>query len=152
MNRIKGLMFPTVTGGRTHAALVALRVIAGVGLMLHGLPKIQNPFGWMGPDSGMPGILQALAALSEFGGGLAWILGALTPLASLGVLATMAVAVMTHAAQGHPFVGRSGSYEAALVYLGVALVFMLSGPGRFSLDALLARVRGQRQPTAQPAQ
>ncbi|MGA9525045.1 MAG: DoxX family protein [Myxococcaceae bacterium] len=139
------LLFPTVSGARANVALVALRVIAGIGIMLHGVPKIRNPFGWMGPDSGMPGVLQALAALAEFGGGLAWILGVLTPLASFGVLATMAVAVIKHVAQGHPFVGKGGSYEGALLYLGIALVFMLRGPGRYSLDALLVRVRGQQR-------
>ena len=100
--------------------------------------KIQNPFGWMGPDAGIPGVFQALAAVSEFGGGLAWILGALTPLASFGLLCTMAVAVHFHAViKGDPFVGFEGSYEPALVYFCIALLFLLVGPGRFSVDALL---------------
>ena len=62
-------------------ALLLLRIVAGVAFMLHGWGKIQHPFSWMGPD--MPGFLQALAALSEFGGGAAWALGLLTPLASI---------------------------------------------------------------------
>ncbi|PWB78822.1 MAG: DoxX family protein, partial [Holophagae bacterium] len=72
-------------------ALLLVRVVAGFAFMLHGWGKIQNAFGWMGPDAFAPGIFQALAALSEFGGGLAWILGLLTPLASLGIACTMAV-------------------------------------------------------------
>jgi putative oxidoreductase len=47
----------------------------GTAFLFHGWSKIQNPFGWMGPQSCMPGILLALAALSEFGGGLALIVG-----------------------------------------------------------------------------
>jgi uncharacterized membrane protein YphA (DoxX/SURF4 family) len=78
-------------------ALLFLRVVAGLAFTLHGWGKIQNPFGWMGPDGFAPGIFQALAALSEFGGGLAWILGLLTPLASLGIASTMAVAFSFHA-------------------------------------------------------
>ena len=72
-------------------SLLLLRFVAGLAFMFHGWGKIQNPFGWLGPDAPVPGIFQALAALSEFGGGLAWIIGLLNPLASLGIAITMAV-------------------------------------------------------------
>ena len=91
----------------------------------------------MGPEAPVPGILQALAALSEFGGGLAWILGLLTPLASLGIAITMAVAFSLHAVvQGDPFVSATGgpSYELAAIYFCIALLLMAAGPGRVSLD------------------
>lgn len=130
---------------RTHSVfvdftLVLLRVVGGAAFMLHGWGKIQNPFGWMGPDAFAPGPLQALAALAEFGGGLAWILGLLTPLASLAIACTMAVAVYFHAVlRGDPFVssGGGGSYELALVYLCIALLLLAVGPGRLSLDRTL---------------
>ncbi len=131
--------FPRPLSGPGAAALLALRVVAGAAFILHGWPKIQNPFGWMGPGAPFPGFLQALAALSEVGGGLAWILGLLTPLASLGILSTMVVAAWTHISRGDPFVGQGGSYELALVYLAVALVMLGVGPGALSLDALLFR-------------
>lgn len=121
-------------------ALLVIRVVGGGAFMLHGWGKIQTPFTWMGPDSFAPGIFQALAALSEFGGGLAWILGLLTPLASLGVASTMAVATWFHAIKrGDPFVSKGGeaSYELAAIYLCIALVFIALGPGRFSLDRAL---------------
>jgi putative oxidoreductase len=94
----------------------------------------------MGPDANVPGIFQALAALSEFGGGLAWIIGLLFPLASLGMAFTMAVAAYSHAfLWGDPFVakGGGGSYELALVYLCLSVLFIAVGPGRLSLDRLL---------------
>jgi putative oxidoreductase len=120
--------------------LLILRVVAGTAFMFHGWSKIQTPFGWMGPDSSMPSLLQALAALSEFGGGLAWVLGLLTPLASAGILSTMAVAFWTHAiVRGDPFVGKGPSYELALVYASIAALLMVGGPGRISLDALIAK-------------
>ena len=122
--------------------------------MFHGYGKIQNPFGWMGPNAGVPGIFQALAALSEFGGGLAWILGLLTPLASFGLACTMSVAVWTHAVVLHdPFVSPTGgrSFELALVYLCVAILLLLAGPGRFSLDRALfgAKAQDSRLPKAE---
>jgi putative oxidoreductase len=133
------LFMPFVTGPGAVALLI-MRLAIGSAFMLHGWPKIQNPFGWMPPGAPIPGFLQALAAVSEFGGGLAWILGLLTPIASFGILCTMAVAAYTHISRGDPFVAsRPGtpSFELALAYFSVALVMMLAGPGRLSLDALL---------------
>ena len=119
-------------------ALLIARLVTGAAFMIHGWPKIRNPFGWMGPDAFAPGFFQALAAISEFGGGLAWILGLLTPVASLGMACTMAVAFWTHAVtRGDPFVAKGGpSYELAAVYFCVALLFLAIGPGRISLDRL----------------
>jgi len=120
-------------------ALLLIRVVAGLAFMLHGWGKIRNPFGWMGPDAFAPGVFQALAAVSEFGGGLAWILGLLTPLASLGIASTMAVAFFMHAVmRGDPFVSAGGSsYELAAVYFCIAVLLIAIGPGRLSLDRTL---------------
>lgn len=122
------------------AALLVARLVGGTAFMVHGWGKIQNPFSWMGPDADVPGLLQALAALSEFGGGLAWVLGLLVPLASLGIAFTMAVAVYSHAVLwSHPFVAAGGgpAYELALVYLCISVLFMALGPGRMSLDRVV---------------
>lgn len=119
-------------------SLLLMRLVAGSAMMLHGWGKIQNPFGWMGEGAWAPGIFQALAALSEFGGGLAWIIGLLTPLASMGIGSTMAVAFYSHAVlRGDPFVGRGGSFEKPVLFLCIALVLFAIGPGRFSLDRIL---------------
>ncbi len=128
---------PLRQSARVSAGLLLLRLVAGAAFLYHGYGKIQNPFGWMGPDAGFPGVFQALAAVSEFGGGLAWMLGLLTPLASCGLACTMTVAVWMHAAVLHdPFVALQGgrSYELASVYLCVAVLLLLAGPGRFSVD------------------
>ena len=134
--------FYPVSGYSTFAdaALLLIRVVAGLAFTLHGWGKIQNPVGWMGPDGFAPGIFQALAAISEFGGGLAWILGLLTPLASLGILSTMAVAFWFHAfMRGDPFVSMTGgpAFELAALYFSIALLLIATGPGRFSLDRKL---------------
>ncbi len=72
---MKRFFTPDPLTSRASLGLLALRLLAGVALMHHGWSKIQNPFGWMGPTATVPGFLQALAALSEFGGGLALALG-----------------------------------------------------------------------------
>ena len=136
-------IFPPVVEGRGALGLLLLRLVAGAAFLGHGAGKIQTPFAWMPPEAGTPAFLQALAAVAEFlGGGLGWIAGFLTPLASLGVLATMTVAILFHVGRGDPFVGAGGpSFELALLYWCIALLLLLIGPGRFSLDAQLFRRR-----------
>lgn len=131
------------------AGLLLLRLVMGTAFVLHGWPKIQNPFGWMGPEAPFPGMLIALAALAEFGGGLALLVGMLTRLASLGIISTMVVAIgMVHVPKGDPFVGQGGaSWELAAVYLACGILFLLLGPGRISLDALLFGRRNPPQTT-----
>jgi putative oxidoreductase len=114
----------------------------GAAFLFHGWPKIQHPLDWMGASAPVPAVFQALAAVAEFGGGLALIAGLLTRLASLGIATNMIVALaMVHLPHGDPFVGKPGerSYELAALYLACAILFLLLGPGRFSLDALLFR-------------
>lgn len=139
---IRQLFKVSPRGNCCSAAILLVRVVAGAAFMHHGFGKIQSPFDWMGAEAPVPGLFQALAALSEFGGGLAWILGLLMPLASFGLVCTMAVAVFTHAiVKGDPFVGSGGSYELASLYLCLAVLFIAIGPGKFSLDQ---RVFGSR--------
>ncbi len=118
--------------------LLLLRLVMGAAFVLHGWTKIQNPLGWMGPQASVPAIFQALAALAEFGGGMALIVGLLTRLASLGITTNMIVALaIVHLPQGDPFVSKGGpSYELAAVYLACAILLLLLGPGRLSFDAL----------------
>jgi putative oxidoreductase len=98
----------------------------------------------MGPESSIPGIFQALAAISEFGGGFALISGFLTRLGALGIGCVMVVAVYTHRfVLGDPFVNLTGgrAYELAAVFLVVAISLVISGPGRFSLDRSIFGVK-----------
>src|SRR5690242_4140311 len=98
-------LFPEFVGGSGALGLLVLRLVAGSAMMLHGWPKIQHATAWMGPEAKVPGVMQALAATAEFGGGLCWVLGLLTPLASFLILCTMATALgMVHLPMGHPFV------------------------------------------------
>lgn len=104
---------------------------------MHGTRKIANPFHWMDAGSwAAPAPLQMLAAVSEYFGGMALVLGLLTPIAAFGAMCTMLVAVGSHLWKGDPFIGK---WELAAVYACVAWVLLLVGPGSFSLDTLIAR-------------
>lgn len=132
----------TLTGGQSLGLLV-LRFVVGAAFILHGWPKIQKPTSWMG-DS-IPGFLQFAAAVTEFGGGIALILGLLTPLVTLALAVQMAAAMMlVHIPKRHAFVGED-SFELPLVYLVLFVALSAIGPGRYSLDALLSGRRREAE-------
>ena len=131
-------IFGSFPDGRVGVGLLILRFFVGMGMMSHGWNKIKTPFSWMGAE-GPPGFLQALAALGEFGGGLAILLGFLTPLGALGVLCTM-IGAWYFRHQGDAwlsFDSKTKTFEYAALYGALALTLIFTGPGRFSLDALI---------------
>jgi putative oxidoreductase len=128
-------------------ALLAIRLSMGVAFILHGLPKMQNPFGWMqamGMETSTPGWLQAAAALTEVGGGALLIVGLLTRLAAAGLVCQMIAALaLVHIPRGDPFVAvGQPSWELAVTYLLMSLLLVAVGAGAWSIDALLANRAG----------
>lgn len=133
-------LYPQTVTWPVAVTLLLLRLVMGVAFILHGRPKIQDPFGWMKErGSAVPPALQALAAVIEFGGGIALILGLLTRLAALGLVFQMIAALfLVHFPAKQPFVAPGKpNYELPLVYLVVALLLLAIGPGPLSLDAAL---------------
>ncbi len=125
---------------RLSTSLLIVRVVFGVAMAFHGWPKFQNMTSWMGPDAPVPTILIALAAIAEFLGGIFIALGALTPIASFGMMCTMLVAAGFHISKGDPWISTGGAaWEMAGIYLALSLMLFLVGPGRYSVDALLKK-------------
>ncbi len=119
------------------AGLLALRVFMGLGIAYHGYGKVFGGHMTMLTEGlvkmGMPAptLLAWLAALSEFAGGLCIALGFGTRIAAFFVFFTMCVAFFkAHAAD--PWQVK----ELAFLYGSVALGLILTGAGRYSLDAL----------------
>jgi putative oxidoreductase len=139
--------FPAFLDGFGAWALLGLRLIWGAVLLNYSLPMTKDPLHWMdmgGKPSRFPGFLQALGALAVFGGGIAIIVGFLTPIAAIGLASAMIFALVLHLISGHPFVkptpdAAGESYDNSLLYLAISLLFIIFGPGVFSLDALLFR-------------
>ena len=141
---MRRLFYCDSVGPIGSVGVLLLRLVVGGAFMFHGCCKIQNPngpMGWMGPEAPLPGILQALAAITEFGGGAALFLGLLTRLGCLGIGCVMVVALgMVHLPKGDGFVAHKpgeSSFELAAVYLACAVMFFLLGAGRYSADAML---------------
>lgn len=136
---------PTFSSGVTAWVLLGLRLIWGAILINYSSPMMKNPLHWMdrgGESSGFPALLQALGALSVFGGGVAILAGFLTPLAGLALAGAMLVALALHLTHGTPIFKSAPdapgeSYDTSLLYLAIALLFVFLGSGTLSLDYLL---------------
>ncbi len=123
-------------------AVLVFRVAVGVVFVAHGYNhifgggKIQGTGRWFESLGMKPGILHAwFASLTEVGAGLLLIVGALTPLASAGVIGTMLVAWITNHLRNGFFIFRPGEgyeYVMTLTFAGVGLAGI--GAGRISLD------------------
>src|SRR5262252_582722 len=139
-------------------APVPLRLIVGYGFMEHGFAKLAR-----GLDA-FPAILQALGVpaphlmgwltiLVEISGGLAVLLGALVPLASIPMAAVLLVAMFTvHLPYGFSSIklqavtaagaqfGPPG-FETDLLYLACLAALVLGGSGPLAIDGLLTKRR-----------
>ena len=132
-------------------APIPLRLIVGYGFMQHGFAKLSN-----GPEAfaivlhaiGVPAphLMAWLTILVEVVGGLAVLLGAFIPLASLPMAAVLLVAILTvqlpygfssiklmSVTAGRAQFGPPG-YECDLLYLACIAALAIGGPGPMAID------------------
>ncbi len=126
--------------------LLVLRVILGLIFIGHGSQKLFGLFGgaglngtikWIGSMGLRPAWFWGLvASLSEFGGGVLLFLGLFSPLGSLGIIASMLVAIVeVHWSKG--FWNTKGGIEFPLTNIAGALTLAFTGSGKYSLDSVL---------------
>lgn len=126
--------------------LLLARLIIGYTFLVVGWGKIQHPTNWMQGYSFSP-FWQVLAAVAEFGGGIALVLGLVTRLGAFGISCVMVVAIgVMHFVYGLPYLNMKGgmTYQVPVAYLLITLTLLAMGPGRFSLDRLIFGVRDHR--------
>ena len=140
MNSIQ-LFKPSRMSLAASCGLLFVRGVLGMALLHYGGDeKISNPTGWMGTDANVSGSLQAVAGISATVGGLALIVGVLTPLASLAIACTLVGAVPPLSIVLHdPFgaISDGRPFELISIYLAVVILLLLAGPGKISLDRFL---------------
>ena len=138
---LKQILFGGETGLSTvaNAGLALLRIFAGVALAAaHGLGKLPPSEQFVGGVSGLgfpaPAFFAWAASLAEFLGGAFLALGLFTRISSFFVACVMLTAAFgTHI--NDPFQKK----ELALLYLFIALCFLLKGAGDWSVDAFLRK-------------
>jgi len=132
-------------------ALILLRLVVGYGFLAHGLAK------WSRGPAVFAGILQAtgvplpqlmsrLTIATEFVVGIAFLVGAFVPLASIPAIILLVVAIFTvHLPYGFSTIklisvvnGRAQfgppGYECDLLYIACIVALALIGPTPFSVD------------------
>ena len=130
-------MFNQVNGWSSRA-LAALRIIAGLLFLAHGVVKV---FGF--PAGAEPG-QQELLSLFGIGGlielvtGLLLILGLFTRPAALIASGQMAVAYWMFHFPSSPYPAVNGG-DAAILYCFVFLYIFTAGPGAWSIDERSAK-------------
>ncbi len=123
-------------------ALLVLRCGIGAVMLAHGINhifgggKIAGTGRWFQSLGMRPGIVHAwLASLTEIAGGVALVLGLLTPLGGAAVVGVMLVALITNHRGNGFFIFRPGEgweYVMTLAIVGFAIAVI--GPGEWSLD------------------
>jgi putative oxidoreductase len=130
--------------------LTILRVTLGLVILPHGLQKTLGWFGGYGftgtmggfTSMGIPAFLAFLVIVSESAGALALITGFTTRIAAFGIGTTLAVASLMHKSNGF-FMNWSGQqkgegFEYHILAVGIAIVLMIGGAGRLSLDRAIS--------------
>lgn len=128
------------------AGLLVIRVLVGVTLSLHGFQKL---FGWFsggGIDGtaawfsslgfGAGRVAAVMAGTGEIAGGVGLAAGLLTPLACVAMIGVMTVAALVNNADNGFWSAKKG-WELNGYLIAVALGIAVTGPGAYSLDAVL---------------
>ena len=137
---MKKLLFSGTENTITTDVMLALfRVFAGLSMAFaHGIKKVPPSEGFIEHtgDLGfpLPEFFAYAAGLSEFAGALLLAFGLFTRPAAFFVASTMFVAAFINHA-GDPF----GDAEKAYLYFAIAIVYLVLGSGRYSLDSWARR-------------
>jgi len=145
MQRRARNLLEKLLGKNVEVGILFIRITLGVVFIAHGYQKlfmtgpgsIAGFFGSIGIP--LPALFAWVVSLVEFFGGICVILGVLTRYVAVLLAIIMIVAIFAAKLQlgliAPP--GRGTGYELDLVLLGGALMLLIAGPGRLSLERVL---------------
>jgi putative oxidoreductase len=124
----------------SDAGLLVVRTIVGFFMASHGLPKMPDDdheyaksFEGLGFHPGA--LFVAQAAVVETSSAVFIGLGVFGPVGPMLLFSDMVVAMLAVTFRDKTF--EPSKHEVEALYAGAALLLMLSGPGRFSVDRML---------------
>jgi putative oxidoreductase len=140
---------PALDRPAVDAALLVVRVIAGIIFAAHGAQKLFGAFGGPGlaamvdPERGL-GFLGYPVTIGEFFGGLGLIVGFLTRFSAASLIVIMLGAIgMVHGHHGF-FMGNvpddtlaTAGFEYNLALIGLLAPTVIAGPGSFAIGRFL---------------
>ncbi|MEU6577634.1 DoxX family protein [Streptomyces sp. NPDC046805] len=137
--------------GAADCGLLLIRLTFGLLMAGHGAQKLFGIFGGTGLAATGKGfaalgfhpgeVFALIAGLTEFGGGLCFALGLLTPLAAAALIGVMINAMVT-VTGAHGLWATHGGVEYNVVIAIVALSIAFTGPGQLAVDRLFPWGRG----------
>jgi putative oxidoreductase len=140
--RMKMETYPTdASSPKVSVALLFLRVASAMAFLYHGSAILFGAFGGPGPQQfaaahQWPVILAYMVGLAQLAGGLGVLTGVLFRVGAVCLITVMLGAIfLVHLPHG--FDVSSGGAEYALTQLLLAIAFLLTGPGAYSLARLL---------------
>jgi putative oxidoreductase len=141
----------TLLATENSSLLTILRITLGAVMLPHGLQKALGWFGGYGytgtmgffASIGIPAFFGFLAIAAETLGSIALITGLTTRIGAFGIATTLVVASTMHKANGF-FMNWSGQQkgegvEFHILAVAIAVVLMIGGAGRFSLDRAITK-------------
>ena len=126
---------------RVSVALIILRVASAMAFLYHGSAILFGAFGGPGPRQfaafhQWPVIVAYMVGMAQLAGGLGVLTGVLFRVGATCIIAVMLGAIfLVHLPHG--FDVSNGGTEYALTQLLLAIAFLLTGPGAYSLAELL---------------
>ena len=129
-------LFPKPDSSRGYSILLlALRIFFGLMLMAHGLEKLGNfidlSFTFPDPMGVGKTLSLSLVIFGELCCSLAFILGFLYRLSMIPMIIVMGTAFF------YVHEGSIGNGELAFIYLIVLILMYITGPGKYSIDAVI---------------
>jgi putative oxidoreductase len=132
---------------RWDAALLALRLVAGIIFMAHGAQKMFGAFDGPGLAAVVEGMgpIGYLVAVGEFFGGVGLVLGILSRFSAASLIVIMLGAIaQVHGRNGF-FMSEKG-FEYNLALIGLLVPVLLLGPGAYAVSRVIARIGEARVP------